>query len=50
MGNKADMMVGFSCGPSDQDKDADEIFYKQVAEMSQSLALALMRDLHLLDI
>ena len=40
--NKADTVVGVCYRPPNQDEEADEIFYKQLREVSQSLALVLM--------
>ncbi|KAK4832949.1 hypothetical protein QYF61_026605 [Mycteria americana] len=37
-------------GPPNQDEEADKIFYKQLAEVSQSLALVLVGDFNLLDV
>jgi len=34
--------MGVCYRPPNQDEEADEIFYKQLAEVSQSLALVLM--------
>ena len=48
--NKADIMVGVCYKPSNQDEEADELFYKQLGEVSQSLALVLVGDFNLLDI
>ena len=36
--------------PPNQDEEVDEVFYKSLAEVSQSLALVLMEDFNLLDI
>ncbi|GAB0207710.1 hypothetical protein GRJ2_003236700 [Grus japonensis] len=47
--NKADIIVGDCYRPCNQDEEADEIFYKQLGEVSQSLALVLMRDFNLPD-
>ncbi|KAK4828165.1 LOW QUALITY PROTEIN: hypothetical protein QYF61_024414 [Mycteria americana] len=43
-------MVGIYYRPPNQDEEADEIFYKQLGEVSQSLALVLMRDFNLPDV
>ncbi|KAK4810800.1 hypothetical protein QYF61_008773 [Mycteria americana] len=43
-GNKADITVGVCYGPPNQDEEADEIFYKQLGEVSRSLALVLVGD------
>ncbi|KAK4827898.1 LOW QUALITY PROTEIN: hypothetical protein QYF61_022321 [Mycteria americana] len=48
--NKADIMVGVCYRPPNQDEEADEIFYKQLGEVSQSLALVLVGDFNLLDV
>ncbi|GAB0210066.1 hypothetical protein GRJ2_003472400 [Grus japonensis] len=40
-------MVGVYYRPPNQDEEADKIFYKQLAEVSQSLALVLMGDFNL---
>jgi len=40
--NKADIMVGVCYKPPNQDEEADKIFYKQLGEVSQSLALVLI--------
>ncbi|GAB0203473.1 hypothetical protein GRJ2_002812900 [Grus japonensis] len=47
--NKADK-VGVCYRPPNQDEEADEIFYKQLGEVSQSLALVLMGDFNLPDV
>ncbi|KAK4823371.1 hypothetical protein QYF61_001719 [Mycteria americana] len=44
---KADIMVGVCYRPPNQDEVADKIFYKQLGEVSQSLALVLVRDFNL---
>ncbi|GAB0207576.1 hypothetical protein GRJ2_003223300 [Grus japonensis] len=43
--NKADILLGVCYRPPNQDEEADEAFYKRLAEVSQSLALVLMGDL-----
>jgi len=48
--NKADILLGVCYRPPNQDEEADEVFYKRLAEVSQSLALVLIGDFHLLDI
>ena len=48
--NKADVMVGVYYRPPSQDEEADEIFYKQLGEVSQSLPLVLMGDFNLPDV
>ncbi|KAK4811169.1 hypothetical protein QYF61_019800 [Mycteria americana] len=45
--NKADIVVGVCYRPPNQDEEADEIFYKQLGEVSQSLALVLVGDFNL---
>jgi len=47
--NKADM-VGVCYTPPNQDEEADEIVYKQLVEVSQSLALVLVGDFNLPDV
>ncbi|PKU26999.1 mitochondrial fission process protein 1 [Limosa lapponica baueri] len=42
--NKADIMVGACYRLLNQDVEVDEIFYKQLGEISKSLALALVGD------
>ena len=42
--DKADIMVEVCYRPPNQDEEADKIFYKQLGEVSQSLALVLMGD------
>jgi len=48
--NKADILLGVCYRPPNQDEEADEVFYKRLAEVSQSLALVLMGDFNLADI
>ncbi|GAB0210072.1 hypothetical protein GRJ2_003473000 [Grus japonensis] len=48
--NKADIMVGVCYRPPNQDEEMDEIFYKQLAEVSKLLALVLMGDFNLPDV
>ena len=48
--NKADILLGVCYRPPNQDEEVDEVFYKGLAEVSQSLALVLIGDFHLLDI
>ena len=48
--NKADIMVGVCYRPPNQDEEADEIFCKQLGEVSQSLALVLVGDFNLPDV
>ena len=40
--NKTDILLGICYRPPDQDEEADEVFYKRLAEVLQSLALALV--------
>ncbi|PKU39622.1 adaptin ear-binding coat-associated protein 1 [Limosa lapponica baueri] len=48
--NKADIMVGVYYRPPNQDVEIDEIFYQQLAELSQSLTLVLVGDFNFPDI
>ena len=48
--NKADILLEIYYRPSNQDEDVDEVFYRRLAEISQSLALVLVEDFNLLDI
>jgi len=48
--NKADILLGICYRPSNQDEEVDEVVYKRLAEVSQSLALVLVGDFTLLDI
>jgi len=48
--NKADTLLGVCCRPPNQDEEADEVFFKRLVEVSQSLALVLMGDFNLPDI
>ena len=48
--NKADILLGVCYRPPNQDEEADEAFYKQLAGVSQSLALVLVGDFNLPDI
>jgi len=48
--NKADILLGICYRPPNQDEEVDEIVYKSLAEVSQSLVLVLVRDFNLLDI
>lgn len=43
-------MVEVCYGTPNQDEKADEIFYKQLGKVSQSLALVFVRDFNLLDV
>ncbi|XP_009985073.1 PREDICTED: cadherin-18-like, partial [Tauraco erythrolophus] len=47
---KADIMVGVCYRPPNQDEEADEIFYKHLREVLESLALVLMVDFNLPDV
>ena len=48
--NKADIMVGVCYRPPNQDEEADEIFSKQLGEVSQALALVLVGEFNLPDV
>jgi len=48
--NKADILLGVCFRPPNQDEEADEVFYKRLAEVSQLLALVLVGDFNLPDI
>jgi len=48
--NKTDILLGVCYRPPNQDEEVDEVFYKRLAEVSQSLALALVGVFNLLDI
>lgn len=50
MANKVDILVGDCYRPPNQDKEMDDAFYKQLAKVVQSPALALMGDFNILDI
>jgi len=45
--NKADILLGVCYRPPNQDKEVDEVCYKRLAEVSQSLALVLVGDVNL---
>lgn len=47
--NKADILVRVCHRPPNQNEEADEAFYKQLAEVMQSPDLALMGDFNLTD-
>ncbi|PKU34425.1 toll-interacting protein [Limosa lapponica baueri] len=47
---KADTIMGVCYRPPNQDVEADEIFYKQLAEVSRSLALVLVGDFNFPDV
>ncbi|KAK4815724.1 hypothetical protein QYF61_006762 [Mycteria americana] len=48
--NKADIVVGVCYRPLNHDEETDELFYKQLGEASQSLALVLVGDFNLPDV
>ncbi|PKU46094.1 mitochondrial fission process protein 1 [Limosa lapponica baueri] len=48
--NKGDFVLGVCYRPPNQDEQADEAFYKRLAEVSLSPALVLVGDFNLLDI
>ncbi|KAK4828019.1 hypothetical protein QYF61_022796 [Mycteria americana] len=48
--NKADIILGVCYRPPNQDEEADEAFYEQLAGVSQSLALVLVGNFNLPDI
>ncbi|KAJ7422538.1 mitochondrial fission process protein 1 [Pitangus sulphuratus] len=48
--NKADILVGVSYRPRNHDEEADELFYKLLADVSRSPSLALMVDFSLTDV
>ncbi|KAK4818760.1 hypothetical protein QYF61_018932 [Mycteria americana] len=48
--NKADSMVGVCYRPPNQDEEADDIFYKQLGEISQSLVLVVVGVFNLPDV
>ena len=48
--NKADILLRLCYRPPNQDEEADEVFYKRLAEVSQSLVLVLVGDFKLPDI
>jgi len=48
--NKAEILLGFCYRPPNQDEEVDEVFYKWLVEVSQSLALVLVGDFNLPDI
>ncbi|PKU27535.1 hypothetical protein llap_22160 [Limosa lapponica baueri] len=45
--NKGDFVLGVCSRPPNQDEEADEVFYEQLAEVSQSPALVLVGDFNL---
>ena len=48
--NKADTLLEVCCRPPNQDEEVDEVSYKMLAEVLQSLALVFVGDFSLLDI
>jgi len=48
--NKAGILLGVYYRPPSQDEEVDEVFYKQLEEVSQSLVLVLVGDFNLPDI
>ncbi|PKU42862.1 hypothetical protein llap_6836 [Limosa lapponica baueri] len=48
--NKGDFVLGVCYRPPNQDEEADEVFYKRLAKVSQSPALVLVGDFNLMDI
>ena len=50
MANKVDILVGVFYRQPNQDEETDEVFYKQLVEVTQSPALVLMGDLNFPDI
>ncbi|KAJ7427231.1 hypothetical protein WISP_08882 [Willisornis vidua] len=48
--NKADILVGVCYGPPSQEDEGDELFYKQLADVSRSPDLVLVGDFNLPDI
>jgi len=48
--NKEDIMVGVCYRPPSQDEETDNIFYKKLGEVSQSLPIILMREFNLPDV
>ena len=49
-GSKGSLVIGVYYRPPDQSEPVDEVFYLQLQEMSQSLALVLLGDFNHLDI
>jgi len=45
-----DMLLGVFYRPTSQDEEVEEVFYKRLAEVLQSVALVLMGDFNLVDI
>ncbi|KAJ7411268.1 adaptin ear-binding coat-associated protein 1 [Pitangus sulphuratus] len=48
--NKADILVGVCYTPPNQDDEDDELFFKQLADVSKSPTLVLVGDFNLLDV
>ncbi|KAJ7422299.1 hypothetical protein WISP_38577 [Willisornis vidua] len=48
--NKVDILLGVCYRPPNQDDEGDELFYKLLADVSKSAALALVGDFNLPDI
>jgi len=48
--NKADILLGVCYRQPNQDEEVDEVFFKRLAEVSQSLALVLVGEFILPDI
>ena len=48
--SNADILLGVCYRPPSQDEEADEAFYKQLAEVSQPLVLVLVGDFNLPDV
>ena len=48
--NKADILLGVCYRPPNWDEEVDEVFYKQLAEVSQFLPFVLVGDFNLPDI
>ncbi|KAJ7398094.1 mitochondrial fission process protein 1 [Pitangus sulphuratus] len=48
--NKADILMGVCYRPSDQDEEVDDLFYKQLVDVSRFPALVLMGDFKLPDV
>ncbi|KAJ7427171.1 mitochondrial fission process protein 1 [Willisornis vidua] len=48
--NKADILVGVGYRPPNQDDEGDELFYKQLADVSKCPSLVLVGDFNLPDI
>jgi len=48
--NKADILLGICYRPPNQDEEVDEVLCKRLAEVSQLLALVLVRDLNSPDV